>query len=426
MREWNTVSVIGMGYIGLPTCALLASRGISIIGVDVNRNVVDSVNRGAVHIVEPDLDGLVQKVVSNGKLRATIGTEPADAFIVAVPTPMTDDRKPDIRYVLDAARSIAPHLKKGNLVILESTSPVGTTRQVSSLLGELRPDLAFPHAAGDEADVLVAYSPERVLPGKILTELVQNDRSVGGLSPRSSEHAASLYASFVRGTIVQTTAETAELVKLAENAFRDVNIAFANELAAVCEQLNLDVWSVIDLANRHPRVSILQPGPGVGGHCIAVDPYFIISAAPDDTPLMQAARRVNSERPHRVAAAIGELAAGIENPVIACLGLAFKADIDDLRESPAVEIVELLARTKVGRIIASEPNIDRLPDSIARLGVEFRDPLSAIDAANIVVLLVDHRQFAMIDAAALGTRKLLDTRGLWTWHQKRRNTGRMD
>ncbi|MCW5701080.1 MAG: UDP-N-acetyl-D-mannosamine dehydrogenase [Bradyrhizobium sp.] len=426
MREWNTVSVIGMGYIGLPTCALLASRGISVIGVDTNRNVVDSVNRGEVHIVEPDLDGLVQKVVSNGKVRATTESEPADAFIIAVPTPITGDHQPDIRYVLDATRGIAPHLRKGNLVILESTSPVGTTRQVSELLGELRPDLTFPHAAGDDSDVFVAYSPERVLPGRVLTELVQNDRSVGGLSPRSSELGASLYAGFVRGAIIQTTAETAELVKLSENAFRDVNIAFANELAAVCEKLDIDVWSVIDLANRHPRVSILQPGPGVGGHCIAVDPYFIIAAAHDETPLMQAARRVNSKRPHRVVAAVVELASGINRPVIACLGLAFKADIDDLRESPAVEIVELLAEKKIGRIIASEPNIDALPDAIARLGVEFRDPLSAIDAANIVVLLVDHRQFAMIDAAALGTRKLLDTRGLWTWRQKRRNTGRMD
>jgi UDP-N-acetyl-D-mannosaminuronic acid dehydrogenase len=423
MREWKTVSVIGMGYIGLPTCALLASRGISVIGVDTNKRVVESVSRGEVHIVEPDLDGLVQKVVSNGALRATTEPEPADAFIIAVPTPITDSREPDIRFVLDAARNIAGHLKKGDLVILESTSPVGTTRKVSALLSELRPDLTFAGEAGDDADIYVAYSPERVLPGKVLSELVQNDRSVGGLSPRSSECAESLYASFVKGAIIRTTAEIAELVKLAENAFRDVNIAFANELAAVCEHLGLNVWPVIELANRHPRVSILQPGPGVGGHCIAVDPYFIISAAPEETHLMQTARRINSERPLNVVAAVEKLAAEKEKPVIACLGLAFKADIDDLRESPALDIVEMLAEKKIGRIIVSEPNIDNLPESLARLGVEFRDPISAIEAADIVVLLVDHRQFSMIDGSALRTKHLIDTRGLWTWRQKRNAGG---
>jgi UDP-N-acetyl-D-mannosaminuronic acid dehydrogenase len=418
MHEWKKICVIGMGYIGLPTCALIASRGISVVGVDVNQEVVDSVNRGEVHIVEPDLDGLVQKMVSNGMVRGAVEAEAADGFIITVPTPMDQNFKPDVHYIFDAARGIAPRLERGNLVILESTSPVGTTLQLSKLFGELRPDLTFPHTAGADADVCVAYSPERVLPGRILTELVQNDRSVGGLSSRCSEKAEALYSSFVRGAIVRTTAETAELVKLAENAFRDVNIAFANELATVCNHLDLNVWSVIELANRHPRVSILQPGPGVGGHCIAVDPYFIIAAAPDDTPLMQAARHVNSNRPHRVVEEIQKLAGELENPTIACLGLAFKADIDDLRESPAVEIVTSLAEKKVGRILAAEPNIENLPESMTRLGIELQDPLSAIDAANIVVLLVDHRQFAMIDAAALGARKLVDTRGLWTWRQE--------
>ncbi len=419
MREWKTVSVIGMGYIGLPTCAILASRGISVIGVDVNSHVVDSVNRGEVHIVEPDLDGLIQKVVSNGKLRASLSPEPADAFIIAVPTPITEDLKPDIGHVLSAGRSIAPCLKKGDLVVLESTSPVGTTRKLSALLAELRPDLSFPHVAGEEADVLVAYSPERVLPGKVLTELVNNDRSVGGISQRSSERAASLYASFVAGNLVITSAEAAELVKLTENAFRDVNIAFANELAAVCSRLDLNVWEVIELANRHPRVSILQPGPGVGGHCIAVDPYFIVDAAPEETLLMQSARRINNDRPRSVAAEVMKAAKG-KNVAIACLGLAFKPNIDDLRESPAIEVVRLLAEAKVGRILAAEPNADELPEELSRLGVEFCDALTAIDRADIVVLLVDHRQFELIDPAALRGKALIDTRGLWTWRKARR------
>lgn len=419
MREWKTVSVIGMGYIGLPTCAILASRGISVIGVDVNSHVVDSVNRGEVHIVEPDLDGLIQKVVSNGKLRASLSPEPADAFIIAVPTPITEDLKPDIGHVLSAGRSIAPCLKKGDLVVLESTSPVGTTRKLSALLAELRPDLSFPHVAGEEADVLVAYSPERVLPGKVLTELVNNDRSVGGISQRSSERAASLYASFVAGNLVITSAEAAELVKLTENAFRDVNIAFANELAAVCSRLDLNVWEVIELANRHPRVSILQPGPGVGGHCIAVDPYFIVDAAPEETLLMQSARRINNDRPRSVAAEVMK-AAKAKDVAIACLGLAFKPNIDDLRESPAIEVVRLLAEAKVGRILAAEPNADELPEELSRLGVEFCDALTAIDRADIVVLLVDHRQFELIDPAALRGKALIDTRGLWTWRKARR------
>jgi UDP-N-acetyl-D-mannosaminuronic acid dehydrogenase len=425
MSEWKTVSVIGMGYIGLPTCAIFASRGISVIGVDVNQRVVDSVNRGEVHIVEPDLDGLIQKVVSNGKLRASLSPEPADAFVIAVPTPITDDRKPDISHVLAAGRSIAPCLKKGDLVVLESTSPVGTTRTLSALLAELRPDLSFPHSAGEEADVQVAYSPERVLPGKVLTELVNNDRSVGGISRRSSERAASLYASFVAGDLVITSAEAAELVKLTENAFRDVNIAFANELASVCSHLNLNVWEVIELANRHPRVSILQPGPGVGGHCIAVDPYFIIDAAPDNTRLMSSARAINSERPHGVVAEImGVLEKG-KTPTIACLGLAFKPNIDDLRESPAIEVVKLLAEAKAGRIIAVEPNTDELPGELACLGVELRDALTAIDKADVVVLLVDHRQFGLIDPDALQGKKLVDTRGLWTWRKARKTDARI-
>jgi UDP-N-acetyl-D-mannosaminuronic acid dehydrogenase len=425
MSDIRTVSVIGMGYIGLPTCAIFASRGFDVVGVDVNPAVVEKVNRGEIHIVEPDLDGLIQKVVANGKLRASLTAEPADAFVIAVPTPITDDKKPDVSFVMAAARSIAPVLKAGDLVVLESTSPVGTTRALTRLLAEIRSDLKFPTDAGEEADVLVAYSPERVLPGKVLTELTNNDRSIGGLSRRSSDQAARLYASFVDGDLFITSPESAELVKLTENAFRDVNIAFANELAGVCQDLSLNVWEVIELANRHPRVNILQPGPGVGGHCIAVDPYFIIDAAPRSTRLMSSARRINSERPASVVSDISALLNPATRQTVACLGLAFKPNIDDLRESPAVEVVRLLAELPNIRILAAEPHVTALPHELEGLGIQFMDALSAIDQADIVVLLVDHRQFSLIDPDALQHKKLVDTRGLWTWRKARKADARI-
>lgn len=426
MSEIRTVSVIGMGYIGLPTCAIFASRGFDVIGIDVNEAVVEKVNRGEIHIVEPDLDGLIQKVVANGKLSASITPQPADAYVIAVPTPITADMKPDVSYVFAAARSIAPVLKKGDLVVLESTSPVGTTRAMAALLAELRPDLKFPIADGEKADVLVAYSPERVLPGKVLTELINNDRSIGGLSRRSSERTAALYSSFVDGDLFITSAESAELVKLTENAFRDVNIAFANELAQVCQDLSLNVWEVIDLANRHPRVNILQPGPGVGGHCIAVDPYFIIDAAPNSTRLMRSARRINSERPYAVVRDIAALLDTSRRQTVACLGLSFKSNIDDLRESPAVEVVKLLAEIPDLRIVAAEPHVQALPHELEGRGIVFTDALSAIDQADIVVLLVDHRQFNLIDPEALRDKKLVDTRGLWTWRKARKPDARIE
>lgn len=426
MPEIKTVSVIGMGYIGLPTCAIFASRGLHVVGVDVNQTVVDKVNRGEIHIVEPDLDGLIQKVVANGQLRAFTAPQPADAHVIAVPTPITDEMKPDISYVLAAAESVAPVLKAGDLVVLESTSPVGTTRRMAALLAELRPDLKFPHEHGEAADVHVAYSPERVLPGKVLTELVNNDRSVGGLSKKSTARAVALYSSFVAGDLFMTSAESAELVKLTENAFRDVNIAFANEMAAVCQDLGLNVWEVIELANRHPRVNILQPGPGVGGHCIAVDPYFIIDAAPDSTQLMSASRKINAARPHTV---VGDIAALLEPgkpQTVACLGLSFKPNIDDVRESPAVEVVKLLSELEGIKIVAAEPHIDALPAELQGKGIVFTDALSAIDRADIVVLLVDHRQFGLIDPEALADKKLVDTRGLWTWRKARKPDARIE
>jgi UDP-N-acetyl-D-mannosaminuronic acid dehydrogenase len=426
MPEIKTVSVIGMGYIGLPTCAIFASRGLEVIGIDVNASVVEKVNRGEIHIVEPDLDGLIQKVVANGKLKAFTTPQPADAYVIAVPTPITDDHKPDITYVLAAAKSIAQVLKKGDLVVLESTSPVGTTRKMTALLAELRPDLKFPHAHGEQADVLVAYSPERVLPGKVLTELINNDRSIGGLSKKSSAKAVDLYSTFVGGDLFITSAESAELVKLTENAFRDVNIAFANELAAVCQDLSLNVWEVIELANRHPRVNILQPGPGVGGHCIAVDPYFIIDAAPNNTRLMSSARQINSARPHSVVKDIEAVLDPSRPQTVACLGLSFKPNIDDVRESPAVEVVKHLAELPGIKIIAAEPHIHALPRELENRGIVFTDALSAIDRADIVVLLVDHRQFGLIDPEALQDKKLIDTRGLWTWRKARKPDARIE
>lgn len=426
MHDIRTVSVIGMGYIGLPTCAVFASRGFDVTGVDVKESVVERVNRGEIHIVEPDLDGLIQKVVANGKLRAFTKPQPADAHIIAVPTPITEDKRPDVSCVFAAARSIAPVLKAGDLVVLESTSPVGTTRAMAALLADLRPDLRFPVTHGEKADVMIAYSPERVLPGKVLTELVNNDRSIGGLSRKSSARTAALYSSFVAGDLFITSAESAELVKLTENAFRDVNIAFANELAAVCQDLSLNVWEIIDLANRHPRVNILQPGPGVGGHCIAVDPYFIIDAAPTSTRLMSSARRINSERPHSVVRDIEALLDPSRKQTVACLGLSFKSNIDDMRESPAVEVVRLLAEIPNIKIVAAEPHTRRLPPELDGKGILLTDALSAIDEADVVVLLVDHRQFNLIDAEALSDKKLVDTRGLWTWRKARKPDARIE
>jgi len=426
MSEIRSVSVIGMGYIGLPTCAVFAKAGLDVRGVDVNPAVVEKVNRGEIHIVEPELDGLIGRVVADGRLKAFTTPQEADAHIIAVPTPFTPEHTADLSYVMAAARNVAPVLRRGDLVVLESTSPVGTTRKMAMLLAELRPDLKFPHTHPEEADVLVAYSPERVLPGKVLSELIDNDRSIGGLSPASSRRAVDLYSSFVAGDLYITSAESAELVKLTENAFRDVNIGFANELAAVCQQLRLNVWEVIELANRHPRVNVLSPGPGVGGHCIAVDPYFIIEAAPDQTPMMQAARQINASRPQGVVHDVEDLLEPGRHHTIACLGLSFKPNIDDMRESPAVEVVRHLLELPDVTVVAAEPHAKGLPRELEGRGILFTDALSAIDRADIVVLLVDHRQFGLIDPEALKDKKLVDTRGLWTWRKARRTDARIE
>lgn len=413
MNEFRTVSVVGLGYIGLPTAAVLASRGIQVIGVDTNPRVLETVARGEIHIAEPDLEGLVQKVVSSGALRVAAEPEPADAFIIAVPTPLTAERTPCLDHLEAAARALAPVLTPGDLVIIESTSPVGTAERLCRMLAGLRPELTFPHAAGNAADVQLAYCPERVMPGRVITELVHNDRVIGGMSDRCAERAAALYQSFVTAECFVTSAATAELVKLVENAFRDVNLAFANELSLICERLGLDAWEVIRLANRHPRVDILNPGPGVGGHCIAVDPWFIVAAAPAEARLIRTAREVNDAKPEHVVARIKAAAARFAEPSLACLGLTFKADVDDIRESPALAIVERLAADRVGRVLVADPQLRALPAALEGADVTMCDALSAIDRADVVVLLVNHRQFRMIDPTSFGDKVVIDTRGLW-------------
>ncbi len=417
--NFETICVVGLGYIGLPTAAIIASRKKQVIGLDVNAHAVTTINRGEIHIFEPDLDSIVRTAVSDGYLRATLVAEPADGFLVAVPTPFKDGYEPDLKYVEAAARSIAPVLRPGNIVILESTSPVGATEMMADWLAEMRSDLTFPAQMGEDSDIRIAHCPERVLPGHVLRELVSNDRVIGGLTPKCSEHAKALYSIFVEGDCITTTARTAEMCKLTENSFRDVNIAFANELSIICRRLGIDVWELIRLANRHPRVNILQPGPGVGGHCIAVDPWFIVSASPEDAKLIRQAREVNDHKPHWV---IDQVHAAAEilrtnsnstgKPVVACLGLAFKPDIDDLRESPSLEICEHLVASERYKVIAVEPNIARLPEKLIG-SVELLEAEIAILQADIILLLVDHRPFRNISTDLLSGKQLIDTRGLW-------------
>lgn len=399
--QFNTISMIGLGYIGLPTAAVFASRKIKVIGVDVNQKAVDMINRGEIHIVEPDLDMVVHAAVKEGYLRATTTPEPADAFLIAVPTPFKGENyEPDLSYIESAAKAIAPVLKKGNLVILESTSPVGATEKMTEWLAEARPDLSFPPEMGEESDIRVAHCPERVLPGHVLRELVQNDRIIGGMTPKCSEVACQLYKTFVEGECVTTDSRTAEMCKLTENSYRDVNIAFANELSVICDKLEINVWELIKLANRHPRVNILKPGAGVGGHCIAVDPWFIVSKNPEDAQVIKAARTVNDAKPQwvinkvkdRVAKLISEGA--YESPAemsLACYGITFKPDIDDMRESPALYIVEQLAKMPFRRKMLVEPNIDELPPSLST-AYDLVDKEVGLEA-DIVVILVAHQQF---------------------------------
>ncbi|KKO46903.1 UDP-N-acetyl-D-mannosaminuronic acid dehydrogenase [Arsukibacterium ikkense] len=413
MSPFSRVSVIGLGYIGLPTAAVIASRGVEVLGVDVSEHAVNTINQGKVHIVEPDLDMLVQAAVTTGKLKASLSPEPADAFMIAVPTPFKENKSPDLSYIKAALETIAPVLVKGNLIVLESTSPVGTTEQISQWLAELRPDLTLPHQDGEQADLFIAHCPERVLPGRVLQELVSNDRIIGGITPRCAERAIELYQLFVRGECLRTTARTAEMAKLTENAFRDVNIAFANELSIICDTLKINVWQLIKLANRHPRVNILSPGPGVGGHCIAVDPWFIVDSAPEQAQIIRKAREINDNKPLYVIEKIRQAADQFKKPVIACLGLAFKADIDDLRESPALNIAKQLLSENIGKILLVEPNIKQLPAKLASYNAELTTLSQALEQANILVVLVDHKQFKSLQAVDVATKVVIDTRGIF-------------
>ncbi|MDP1604398.1 MAG: UDP-N-acetyl-D-mannosamine dehydrogenase [Legionella sp.] len=425
MLERNTVFskviVVGLGYIGLPTAAVLASRRVRVVGVDICPDTIDTINRGEIHIVEPELDIAVHAAVTEGYLRATAEPEPADAFLIAVPTPFKENHQPDLSYIQAASTSIAPFLKKGDLVILESTSPVGATELIAAWLAKARTDLTFPQSHGESSDIRVAYCPERVLPGHVLRELVQNDRVIGGMTPKCSARAVQLYKIFVEGECFVTQSRTAEMCKLTENSFRDVNIAFANELSLICDKLDINVWELIELANHHPRVNILRPGPGVGGHCIAVDPWFIVSKTPNEARLIHTAREVNDGKPQwvieKVKRAVGEFLQ--QNPektardvTIACFGLTFKADIDDLRESPALEITKQIALMHPGHILVVEPNIDLLP-------AEFKENtmLGCIDKAlmesDILVMLVNHKVFRQIPKYICQGYTVVDAAGTW-------------
>jgi UDP-N-acetyl-D-mannosaminuronic acid dehydrogenase len=416
----NTICVLGLGYIGLPTGALLANRGYRVVGVDIRPNVVETVAAGHVHITEVDLEALVARVVSAGLLTARGSPCEADVFIITTPTPLNERNCADLDCVFSAVRSIAHHLKRGDIVVLESTCPVGTTARVGEVLSDLRPDLNFAGSGAPISDVSIAYCPERVLPGRILTELVDNDRCVGGLTPTCTERVAQLYESFVSGEVLRTDAATAELVKLTENAFRDVNIAFANELSMVADHHGIDVWKIIDLANRHPRVNILKPGPGVGGHCIAVDPWFIVEGAPGQARLIRTAREVNDRKPEYVLEHIDQILTKHPGVLVTCYGLTFKADVDDLRESPALEIVERLARAYPGRVAAVDPFVVRPPPVLEELAVPLLRLDEGLDRSGVFVLLVDHTPFVRVQNERLKDHIIVDTRGIWTSRQPRR------
>ncbi|WP_239100129.1 UDP-N-acetyl-D-mannosamine dehydrogenase [Phycicoccus sp. CSK15P-2] len=409
-----TVAVIGLGYIGLPTAAILATNGVDVVGVDVSDRHVDAVNRGEVPFVEPDLATHVAGAVSQGRLRAQKDTPQADVYIVAVPTPFKDGYEADLSYIDAATDAIAPQLRGGELLILESTSPPGTTEHMARRVMAAREDLSLDGSRSRPV-VHVAHCPERVLPGRVMIELVTNDRIIGGLTPEAATRARDVYQVFCGAQLHLTDATTAEMAKLTENSFRDVNIAFANELSVIADRLGIDVFELIELANKHPRVNILQPGPGVGGHCIAVDPWFIVSAVPEEARLIRTAREVNDGKPEVVLRQVQERAERFKDPVVAALGLAFKPDIDDLRESPALGITTALAeRLPEASILAVEPNIDTLPDALAdRSNVSLTPVDDALEKADVVVLLVDHKEFKNVPRERLMEKVLIDTRGVW-------------
>lgn len=411
--KFKTISVIGLGYIGLPTAAVFASRKISVIGVDVDQHVVNTINHGKIHIVEPDLDMVVSAAVTEGYLRAALQPEPADAFLIAVPTPFKDNHEPDLDYIEAASRAIAPVLKSGDLVVLESTSPVGATEKISRWLAESRTDLSFPHQCGESSNIRIAHCPERVLPGSVLYELVHNDRIIGGMTRKCSDLAVDLYKMIVKGDCIITNSSTAEMAKLTENCFRDLNIAFANELSIICDKLNINVWELIGLANLHPRVNILKPGPGVGGHCIAVDPWFVVSSSPQESLLIRTARQVNDAKPQWVVDKVKKKTERFKRPIVGCLGLSYKADIDDLRESPALEIIRELLFANVGELMVCEPNIQKECLSIGDFEVTLFSFERVVQHSDIIVVLTDHKEFRNIDYDILKDKIVVDTRGIW-------------
>lgn len=412
------VAFVGLGYIGLPTAVVMANSGLQVTGVDVMPEKVDAVNRGEVTIVEPGLEEELRAALDTGRFRATTNMPKADAYIVAVPTPFTGGHEVDMKFIYSAAEAIAPQLEGDELIILESTSPPRTTERMAQRILELRPEFHIDGSQNPAAGpaLFFAHCPERILPGKAMEELRTNDRIVGGMSPEATKRAKAIYSSFCHGELLETNDRTAELAKLTENSFRDVNIAFANELSLICDEQDISVWELIELANHHPRVNILQPGPGVGGHCIAVDPWFIVSTAPETARLIRTAREVNDAKPEWVLGKIDAAVQAVESsPTIALLGLAFKPDIDDLRESPALDIaVQVAQRYPDAAIHVVEPNIDELPAALQQLSnVEITALEPAISTADVVVLLVDHKEFYSIELPDRPT--VIDTRGAWQW-----------
>lgn len=415
-RDHFDVAVIGLGYIGLPTAAFFASTGLQVFGYDINADRVATIARGQVPFVEPGFDKLLTEVVESQSLTVGASIQSADVYIISVPTPLSPNKSVDPSYVFEATRSIAPLLRGDELVILESTSPPGLSEQVAELLISERSDLTL--LPGQANSIYVAHAPERVLPGKIMEEMTTNARIVGGINAESAHLAKALYERFCQSDVLVTDARTAEMAKLTENAFRDVNIAFANELSIVCDDLGIDVWELIRLANRHPRVNILQPGPGVGGHCIAVDPWFIVDSSPDHARLIKTSRLVNDSKPdfvlHKVDAALAQVTPTHPHPRIGILGITFKPDIDDVRESPALQITrETALKHPEAHIDVVEPNLAHLPPSLENLKNVFHSDLApTIGKANILVVLVDHYQFRLSAKEISRHPHTIDTRGL--------------
>jgi UDP-N-acetyl-D-mannosaminuronic acid dehydrogenase len=406
------ISVLGLGYVGLPTAALFASKGIQVTGFDINQQLIDIINSGDVHISEPGLKEMVKSVVSTGYLKAVNSLQAADVFIIAVPTPINDDKSPNLMAFEQAIGLIAPILQKGNLIIIESTVPLKTVEATAYTFSKMRPDLAFPVKQALQADIAIAYCPERVLPGQTLHELRTNARTIGGLNEISASRAAEVYRLICEGELLLTDALTAEMVKLIENAYRDVNIAFANELSMLCDECEINVHQIIDLANRHPRVNILNPGPGVGGHCIPIDPWFIVDAFPERARIIRTAREVNDTKTAYVLQQIIDEAKNYKSPKIAILGISYKANIDDFRESPALRIIQQLLHLDNIMYIA-DPYFKELPQGLNEMAcLNFVSIEEAILAANIVVILVGHDQIRALSNESLQGKRVIDTLGI--------------